>query len=95
MFADFSALLSGSFIGQTGTGGGHMYGYLDRFGSFHYFGYVSNVQYPITNVFGVLLTLPFVPIATMTNTFDNGFVSFCHFMVVAVRLDFSLFCVLF
>ena len=72
-----------------------MYGYLDRFGSFHYFGYVSNVQYPITNIFDVLLTLPFVPIGTMTNTFDDGFVGFClpvvmFSLVLSLSLSFSL-----
>ena len=59
-----------------------MYGYLDRFGSFRYFGYVSNVQFPITNIFDVLLANTSQPIGTMTNTFDDGFVSVCRLVVV-------------
>ena len=71
----FSEVLSSSTTRQASLGGGQVYGFLDQFGLFRYFGYVSNVQYPISNIFRVLTTQPTVPIRTITNTYEGGFVS--------------------
>ena len=75
VFVVFSEVLSSSTTRQASLGGGQVYGFLDQFGLFRYFGYVSNVQYPISNIFRVLTTQPTVPIRTITNTYEGGFVS--------------------
>ena len=75
VFVVFSEVLSSSATRQASLGGGQVYGFLDQFGLFRYFGYVSNVQYPISNIFRVLTTQPTVPIRTITNTYEGGFVS--------------------